>query len=217
MIRIDVFSDVVCPWCFVGKRRLDAALAAAGITDADIHWHAFQLNPDLPSGGVDRREYMQKKFGGLENVARIHERVVESGRSAGIEFHFDDITRSPNTFDAHRLLTLAASQGRQSILKEALLSAYFLEGRDIGDHAILSDVAAKAGVTGDIVAWLASDAGTREVREDLAAATQLEISGVPFFIFAGRYALAGAQPVEIFAQALDAVRNAPAGDSQPIG
>lgn len=217
-MRIDVFSDVVCPWCFVGKRRLDAALTAAGLGDAEVHWHAFQLNPDLPPGGVDRREYMRQKFGDEANVARIHERVSEAGRSAGIEFHFDRIARSPNTFDAHRLLKLAEAQHRQGAVKEALLSAYFLEGRDIGDHAVLQEIAAKAAMEGDVGAWLAGDGAADEVRADLAAAARFEISGVPFFIFGGRYALAGAQPPEVFAQVLAEARKLPDPDLPlPIG
>lgn len=216
-MRIDVFSDVVCPWCFVGKRWLDAALATAGIQDAEIHWHAFQLNPDLPPGGVDRQEYMQKKFGNPETIARIHERVSEAGRSAGIDFRFDAIKRSPNTFDAHRLLSLADTQGRQHALKEALLNAYFLEGRDIGDRAVLAEIAGKVGMTGDIPGWLASDAAAQEVQDDLNTAARLQISGVPFFIFGGRYALAGAQPPEVFAETLATAQQLPAGDSQLIG
>ena len=208
-MRIDVFSDVVCPWCFVGKRRLDAALATAGLGDAEVHWHAFQLNPDLPPGGVDRREYMRQKFGDEANVARIHERVSEAGRSAGIEFRFDRITRSPNTFDAHRLLKLAEAQQRQGAVKEALLSAYFLEGRDVGDRAVLTEIAAQTGMEGDIAVWLAGDAGAEETRADLAAAARFEISGVPFFIFGGRYAIAGAQPPEVFAQVLAEARKLP--------
>lgn len=217
-MRIDVFSDVVCPWCFVGKRRLDAALAAAGITDAAIHYHAFQLNPDLPPGGMDRQEYMRQKFGDAGNVERIHDRVREAGRSAGIEFRFDRIGRSPNTFDAHRLLALADTQGKQGALKDALMSAYFLEGRDIGDRAVLADIASKTGLSGDIPAWLAGDAAADEVRADLTTAARLEISGVPFFIFGGRYALAGAQPAEVFAQAIEAARQLPdPGPAGPIG
>ena len=217
-MRIDVFSDVVCPWCFVGKRRLDAALAAAGIADAEVRWHAYQLNPDLPPGGVDRSDYMRQKFGSEANIDRIHERVSEAGRSAGIEFRFDQIARSPNTFDAHRLLYLAGTQGLQGKLKEALLSAYFLEGRDIGDRAVLSDIAARAGMQGDTAAWLAGDAASQEVRADLETAARFEISGVPFFIFAGRYALAGAQPPEVFAQVLDETRKLPDPSAPlPIG
>ena len=212
-MRIDVFSDVVCPWCFVGKRRLEQALDAAKISDAEVHWHAFQLNPDLPPEGVDRRQYLEAKFG-PGAMERIHARLDEAGKSAGIDFQFDQIQRSPNTLDAHRLLWLAGTRGRQGALKEALLSAYFLEGRDVGDRAVLADIAARAGMDGDIPAWLAGDAGGREVREDLMQAARLQISGVPFFIFEGRLALSGAQPPEVFLQALDAARKPPAS---PIG
>lgn len=215
---IEVFSDVVCPWCYIGKRRLETALSAAGIGDADVHWRAFQLNPDLPPEGVDRRQYLEAKFGGPEGAARIHDRVREAGRTAGIDFRFEDIARSPNTFDAHRLLRLAAQQGRQGAMKENLLQAYFLKGRDVGDQQVLAAIAGETGVTGDVRAWLDSDAEAEGVRDDLAAAVRLGISGVPFFVFAGRYAIAGAQPAEVFAQALDAARRLPAqGDPQPIG
>ena len=209
-MRIDVFSDVVCPWCFIGKRRLDAVLAGAGLDDVEIRWHAFQLNPDFPPGGVDRREYLEGKFGAA-NVGRIHARVEAAGREAGIGFRFDRITRSPNTFDAHRLLALAADQGRQTALKEALLSAYFLEGRDLGDHATLAAIAAETGITGDVQGWLTGDGGAEAVRADLAAAADIGIGGVPFFIFAGRHALAGAQPAEVFQQALAAAAHAEGG------
>lgn len=212
-MRIDVFSDVVCPWCFVGKRRLEQALAAAKVTDAEVHWHAFQLNPDLPPGGVDRHQYLESKFG-PGAVERIHERLDQVGKDAGIDFQFDKIERSPNTLDAHRLLWLAGNQGRQSGLKEALMKAYFIEGRDVGDRKVLADIAKAAGITGDVTAFLAGDEGLHAVQEDLATAARLQISGVPFFIFAGRYALSGAQPPEVFAQALEAARSAP---SQPIG
>jgi predicted DsbA family dithiol-disulfide isomerase len=213
-VRIDVFSDVVCPWCFIGKRRLDAALSEAGMTGADIRWHAFQLNPGLPAEGVDRRRYLEAKFGGPETVERIHRRVSEAGLSAGIEFRFDRIDRSPNSFDAHRLLKLAAPQGRQHALNEALFKAYFLDGRDLGDRKTLTAIAGDAGVEGEVAEWFDSDAGAREVREDLATAAELAISGVPFFIFAGRYALPGAQPPEVFAQALTAARDA--DTTQPV-
>lgn len=212
-MRIDVFSDVVCPWCFVGKRRLEQALAAAKVTDAEVHWHAFQLNPDLPPEGVDRHQYLESKFG-PGAVERIHERLDQVGKDAGIDFQFDKIERSPNTLDAHRLLWLAGNQGKQSGLKEALMKAYFIEGRDVGDRKVLADVAKAAGISGDVPAFLTGDEGRHEVQEDLATAARLQISGVPFFIFAGRYALSGAQPPEVFTQALEAARSAP---SQPIG
>ena len=216
-MRIDVFSDVVCPWCFVGKHRLDAALAALGMADAEVHWHAFQLNPDLPPGGMDRQEYMRQKFGDPGTIAHMHDRVREEGRSAGVDFRFEKIGRSPNTFDAHRLLYLADTRGKQSALKEALFRAYFLEGRDIGDHTVLAALAAATGVSGDILSWLAGDDAAAEVHADLRTAARLEITGVPFFILDGRYALAGAQPPEVFVETLQAARQAQAGSKQPIG
>jgi predicted DsbA family dithiol-disulfide isomerase len=215
---IEVFSDVVCPWCYIGKRRLESALSTAGIPDADVRGRAFQLNPDLPPEGVDRRQYLEAKFGGPEGAARIHDRVRQAGRTAGIDFRFEDIARSPNTFDAHRLLRLAAQQGKQGAMKENLMQAYFLKGRDVGDRPVLTEIARETGIDGDVGAWLGSDAEATGVREDLAAARQLQISGVPFFIFGGRYAIAGAQPAEIFVQALDAARRLPdPGTAQPIG
>jgi predicted DsbA family dithiol-disulfide isomerase len=190
----------------VGKRRLEQALAAAQVADAEVHWHAFQLNPDLPLGGMERRQYLEAKFG-PGALERIHARLDEVGKDAGIDFQFDKIQRSPNTRDAHRLLWLAGTQGRQGPLKEALMKAYFTEGRDVGDRAVLADIAATVGVTGDIPAFLAGDGGQQQVQEYLSTAARLQISGVPFFIFDGRHALAGAQAPEVFAQALEAVRN----------
>lgn len=212
-MRIDVFSDVVCPWCFVGKRRLEQALAQAGLSDAEIHWHAFQLNPDLPPEGVDHKRYLETKFG-PGALERIHARLDEVGKAAGIDFQFDRIQRSPNTRDAHRLLWLAGTQGKQDALKEALLNAYFIDGRDVGDRKVLTEIAAAVGLDADVPAFLAGDGGLREVEQDLMTAAHLQISGVPFFIFEGRMALAGAQPPEVFQQALDSVRNQ---SPQPIG
>lgn len=212
-MRIDVFSDVVCPWCFVGKRRLERALAEAGLSDAEIHWHAFQLNPDLPPGGVDRRQYLESKFG-PGAAERIHARLDEVGKEAGIDFQFDRIQRSPNTRDAHRLLWLAGQQGKQGALKEALMQAYFTEGRDVGDRQVLAQVAATVGLEVDVPAFLAGDGGMREVEADLMTAARLQISGVPFFILDERIGLAGAQPPEVFRQAFDAARSQP---GQPIG
>lgn len=212
-MRIDVFSDVVCPWCFVGKRRLEQALTESGIRDAEVHWHAFQLNPDLPLEGVDRKQYLESKFG-PDAMERIHARLDAVGKEAGIDFQFDKIRRSPNTRDAHRLLWLAGTQGKQSALKEALMQAYFIDGRDVGDRKVLSEIAAAVGLEADVTTFLAGDGGVQEVEEDLMTAGQLQISGVPFFILDQRIGLAGAQPPEVFKQALEAARDQP---SQPIG
>ncbi|MDE2196940.1 MAG: DsbA family oxidoreductase [Gammaproteobacteria bacterium] len=205
-MRIDVFSDTVCPWCFIGKRHLQAALVDAVLLDADIHWHAFQLNPDMPPEGRDRKQYLDAKFGGPEAAERIYTRVRDAGRGAGIDFRFDRIKRSPNTFNSHRLIRLATTRGKADAMVESLFRGYFIEGRDIGDNAILAQLGAAAGMEGDLSAWLSSDNDTDEVRADLHTAAQLGISGVPFFILDNRYALSGAQPVEIFTQALKAAR-----------
>lgn len=207
-MQIEVFSDVVCPWCYIGKRHLEAALDRAGIKGVQVHWRAYQLNPDIPPAGLDRRRYLQEKFGSAEAVARIHERVTAAGLEADIRFQFDKIARSPNTFDAHRLLRLAAIQGKQQEMTEALFHAYFIDGHDIGDHQVLAGLAAGMGLSSDIAAWLASASESDGVRQDLAAAAQIGISGVPFFVFANRYALSGAQPVEVFMQALHAAQPA---------
>lgn len=201
-MHIEIFSDCVCPWCYIGKRHLEQALARAEVGPADIHWRAFQLNPDLPSEGRDRREYLDAKFGGPEQVHAIHARIQEAGRGAGIEFQFDRITRSPNTLKAHRLIRLAGAQQRAGGMVETLFRGYFVEGRDIGDPDTLAELAHSAGVAGDIHTWLAGDEQQAAVLEDLQAARRLGIGGVPFFILENRFALSGAQPVTVFAQAL---------------
>lgn len=205
-MRIDIFSDTVCPWCFIGKRRLETALAAMPPVETEIHWHAFQLNPDLPAQGRDRREYLDAKFGGAEAAERIYARVREAGRSVGIDFQFEKIIRSPNTFNSHRLIQLAATQHKADAMVEALFRGYFLEGRDIGDDATLAGLAHSAGLEGDIGTWLTGESERSEVLNDLRAGREFGISGVPFFIFASRYSVSGAQPVEVFRQAMDTVR-----------
>lgn len=205
-MRIEVFSDCVCPWCYIGKRHLEQALAQGEFGDADIHWRAFQLNPDLPPEGRDRREYLDAKFGGAEAVHAMQARIQEAGRGADIEFQFDKITRSPNTLNAHRLIRLAQTQNRAGEMAETLFRSYFTEGRDIGDAGTLAELAQTAGVIGDVRAWLAGDEQQAAVLEDLHSARRLGINGVPFFIFENRYALSGAQPVEVFTQALRAAR-----------
>ena len=205
-MRIQVFSDSVCPWCYIGKRHLEQALTQADIGPADIQWRAFQLNPDLPPEGRDRREYLDAKFGGPDAVRTIHARIEAAGRGAGIEFRFDRITRSPNTFNAHRLIRLADTQQRAAAMVEALFRAYFVEGHDIGDTDTLAELARASSLAVDLRAWLAGDGQRAEVLEDLQTARRLGIGGVPFFILEERYALSGAQPVAVFVQALQAAR-----------
>ena len=206
-ITIDVVSDSVCPWCFVGKRKLDAALALIEELDVNVNWRPFQLDPTIPAGGISRKEYMSKKFG-PEKIATIHDRLEGVGAEAGIAFAFDKITRSPNTLDAHRVIRWAQPSGKQSAIVERLFSLYFIEGGDIGDRDLLARVAAEAGLNEkEVRARLDTDADVVSVQEEIATAVRMGVSGVPFFILAGRYGVSGAQPAEILA---DAIRKAAA-------
>ena len=207
-LTIDVVSDVVCPWCYIGKRHLEAALA--GLPDAAravVRWHPFELNPDLPAAGVDRRSYLEEKFGGPERAAAIYARVREAGARAGIAFDFDAIARQPNTRDAHRLIGWAQARGDADALVERLFRAYFLEGRFLGDRATLVALAAQAGFDAEAArAWLASGQGADEIGAAGARARSLGITGVPFFIFDGKVALSGAHPPETMREAIAQAR-----------
>ncbi len=212
-LQIDIVSDVVCPWCYIGKRRLEAALALRGENEPEpvLKWHSFQLNPDIPAGGVDRRSYLERKFGGPERMRTVAARVEAAGREAGIEFAFDRIERQPNTLDAHRLIAWAQQTRPElaSVLVERLFRAYFLEGLDVGAPKRLAQLAGEAGYdAGEAATWLASDAGRAEVEAADQQARRLGIGGVPFFIFNQRLAVSGAQAAEIL---LDAIHQSSTG------
>jgi predicted DsbA family dithiol-disulfide isomerase len=212
---IDVVSDVVCPWCFIGKRHLEAALAglpeAAG---AKVRWHPFELNPDLPAEGVDRKGYLEAKFGGPARAAEIYARVREAGTRAGLDFDFEAIVRQPNTRDAHRLIAWAQSHGDAGPLVERLFRAYFQEGRYVGDRDTLAALAAEAGCdAGAARVWLESGLGADEIAEAEARVRALGISGVPFFIFDGKVGLSGAQPPEALREAIAQARAAATGSA----
>lgn len=204
-VTIDVVSDVVCPWCYIGKRRLEAALDAQDRPSPIIRWHPFQLNPDIPAGGVDRRSYLEAKFGGPERAREIYARVEAAGREVGIAFAFDRIERQPNTLDAHRLIawaqTVAAEQADG--LVERLFKAYFTEGANIGEAAVLAALAGEAGYDATAaLAHLQSDEGRSSIAAADERSKEMGISGVPFFIFNRRLAVSGAQPPDILADAL---------------
>ncbi len=210
MLDIDVISDVVCPWCYIGKRRLAAALAmlnhdAPGFASR-VNWHPFQLNPDLPGEGVDRRAYLERKFGGAERAATIYDRVRAAGATVDIPFAFDRILRQPNTLDAHRLVAWAQqpeSADSADALVERLFRAYFLEGRTIGDREVLAAVAGEAGFdAASARAMLDSDEGAEAVRAMDRRAREMGVTGVPFFIFNGSVAVSGAQEPRILAEAI---------------
>ncbi len=195
-LEIDVVSDVVCPWCFLGKRKLDAAMKQVAQFEYEVRWRPFQLDPTIPPEGIDRHEYMARKFG-PEKIAAIHARLEEAGKEEGISFAFDKITRSPNTLDAHRLIRWAQSSGKQSEIVERLFSLYFVEGQDIGDRDVLINVARDNGLDADLVARLFIEGvDIIPVQEEMSTAARMGISGVPFFIFGGKYAVSGAQPVD---------------------
>ena len=192
-LTIDVVSDVVCPWCYLGEKRLELALADAP-APAVVRWRPYQLDPTIPAGGLDRREYMEKKFGKSGRLKEVHDHLVRLGAEVGLAFHFDRIARSPNTLDAHRLIRWAASAGLQREVVDRLFKAYFVEGRDIGDRSALVDIARESGLDAAVVErLLAGEADKDEVRRAIAEAQAIGVTGVPFFIFAGRLAVPGAQ------------------------
>jgi predicted DsbA family dithiol-disulfide isomerase len=207
-MRIDIVSDVICPWCFIGKRRLEKALALRSELEPEITWRPFQLNPSMPDEGMERRAYLAAKFGGDAHADRIYANVTEAGATVGIPFAFDRIRRTPNTRDAHRLIRYAALAGRADAAVEALFQAYFIEGRDIGSHATLTEVAGELGLDEKAAAlWLASPAERDDVLAEDRGARRLGINAVPCFIFAGQYAISGAQEPEFFFPVFDLVQN----------
>jgi predicted DsbA family dithiol-disulfide isomerase len=203
-LTIDVTSDVICPWCYVGKRRLEEAIALAGRSDVRVRWHPFQLNPQMPKDGMDRRQYRTAKFGSWERSLALDAQVTEAGRGDGIPFAFDKIERTPNTLDAHRLIHLAGEEGMQDAVVEAIFRAYFVEGRDISQTAVLLDVIAGAGLNrlraeaalGRVVRWAA-------IRASEELAHRSGVQGVPYFLINNTLALSGAREPSAFLAAFE--------------
>lgn len=209
-LRIDVYSDVICPWCYIGKRRLERALPSVG-NDVRVTWRPFQLNPTMPLDGMDRSTYLQAKFGSLETFGRVEEQLITAGTGEGIAFAFGNIQRTPNTFAAHRLIWYAERQGKQDAMVEALFHGYFVEGRDIGNVMTLVQMAVQTGFERtEIESFLVSEAGSAEVKTEAAEGHRLGIRGVPYFVVNDRYAISGAQPPDRFVSAL---RKAEADDA----
>jgi predicted DsbA family dithiol-disulfide isomerase len=215
-LPIDVVSDVVCPWCFIGKRRLERAITLADVPVV-IHWRPFQLDATIPSGGKSRRDYLEQKFGSLERIGKMHEHIAKLGAELGIPFEFDRIEVSPNTLDAHRLIRWAAESNAQDAIVEALFRAYFIEGRNIGNGEILAEIAGSAGLDRKAIAdRIASGDERAEVQADIAGAQRMGVTGVPTFILANRYGLVGAQSPEELARALRQVAAEGAGESHAL-
>jgi len=215
-LKIDVVSDVMCPWCFIGKRRLEQALEAAHDVPVKVEWHPFQLDPTLPAGGKPRRQYLEEKFGSDARISEIYGRIAAAGADESIPFAFDRIEVSPNTLDAHRLIRWAGIEGLQDAVVERLFALYFLEGGNLADHAVLTAAAADAGMDGEMVArLLASDADLAETEAEVVHAQAIGVTGVPCFILDGKYAVSGAQPADVLEGAIRQVATERAGAAGP--
>jgi predicted DsbA family dithiol-disulfide isomerase len=204
-LHVDVISDVICPWCYIGKRRLEKAVAAFD-RPVEVRWLPFQLNPTMPKEGISRREYRTRKFGSWERSLELDAQVAAAGKANGIHFAFDQMERTPNTLDAHRLIWLADKEGVQDAVVEALFGAYFTEGRDIRNRQTLIDVVAEAGLKRHRAeAVLKNDEGQEAIKEAETLSRRHRVDGVPFFIINGEITLGGAQPPEAFIEAFGTV------------
>lgn len=203
MVKLDIISDPICPWCYIGKTHLFRALEAHPDHPFTLEWHPFQLNPTMPAGGMDRRAYLEGKFGGKEGAVRAYAPIAETAESVGLPVNFEAIQRTPNTLDAHRLIHWAGLEKRQTPVVQALFDAYFTRGEDIGDHAILVDIATRAGLDGAMITRLLA---TDQDRDDIVArdahARERGVTGVPTFVIANQHVVPGAQPPELWAQVI---------------
>ncbi|WP_170586874.1 DsbA family oxidoreductase [Ruegeria arenilitoris] len=205
-VKLDILSDPICPWCYIGKTNLDKALASVPDHPFVIEWHPFQLNPDMPEGGMDRREYLERKFGGKEGAVRAYAPVVEHAEKAGLNIDFEAMKRTPNTLDSHRLIHWAGIEGKQNQVVDALFTAYFVQGRDIGDHEVLADIADSVGMDAAVVLkLLKSDADRDDIRQRDTHSREMGVNSVPTFIVANQHAVPGAQPPELWAQVISEI------------
>ncbi len=209
MTQLDIISDPICPWCYIGKTKLDRALEKHPEHDLVIEWHPFQLNPEMPADGMDRREYLETKFGGKDAAVQVYGAIAQAAEDAGIEINFEGIQRTPSTINAHRLLHWAALEGKQNAVVDRVFKAYFREGKDISNHDILIDIATGAGMDGDVTRrLLESDADIQDVRERDASARDRGVSGVPCFVIANHYVVQGAQDTAMWEKVISELSDA---------
>ena len=202
-VRVDVVSDVVCPWCFIGKRRLEKAIALNPDIPVEVHWRPYFLNDWIPRDGISREQYLTTKFGSPERYKGIAQRVAAAAAAEGLTYAMDKISRQPNTLDAHRLIRWAERAGKAAEMKQKLMDLYFTEGADLTDKAVLAQAAAKIGLDADQISEaLASERDVAEVEHEALSAKEAGIEGVPCFIFGGKFAVSGAQAPEYLAQAI---------------
>jgi predicted DsbA family dithiol-disulfide isomerase len=207
IMRIDIMFDTICPWCYIGKKRLEESLAAAPIDGLEIHWNAFLLNPEMPPEGMDERQYTRTKFGGEARARRIYSAIARTGQAAGIDFKLDQIGWVPNTIDSHRVIRYAEREGRAAAAVEAIFQSYFLEGRDIGIRSALVDIGAAIGLDrARLGGYLISDEDRADVLEQNIRAHRLGISGVPAFIVDGQFSISGAQDTQVIQRLLAVAR-----------
>lgn len=204
MTKLNIVSDPVCPWCYIGKTYLDRALEQFPDHPFEIEWYPFQLNPDMPKTGMDRHEYLENKFGGKDGALQVYAPILERAEAAGLEIDFAGIKRTPNTLDAHRLIHWAGLEGRQTAAVSSLFRAYFNEGRDIGSLEVLIEIALSIGMDAEMVRRLfETDADVRDTQTRDSNARERGITGVPTFIIANQHVLAGAQPTELWVQVIN--------------
>ena len=205
-MQIDVISDTVCPWCYIGKRRLERALALRPQIEFDVRWRPFQLDPQTPPEGVDRKAYIERKFGSSDKIKPIHTALLKAGDDEGIPFAFEKITRTPNTLNSHRLIRWSHSMGVQDAVVEALFRSYFIEGQDIGDTKVLARIGDNAGMDSELVEeLLQSDADLELVAREDSLARKIGINGVPTFLIGGKVLVNGAQDAEHLVRIIDHV------------
>jgi len=208
-VRIDVVSDVVCPWCFIGKRRLEKAIALNPDIPVEVHWRPYFLNDWIPREGISREQYLTTKFGSLERYQGIAQRVSAAASAEGLTYAIDKISRQPNTLDAHRLIRWADGIGKAAEMKQKLMDLYFTEGADLTNHAVRVQAAAEIGLNPeDVRAGLESDRDVVEVEREALSAKEAGIEGVPCFIFSGKFAVSGAQEPEYLAEAIARIAQA---------
>ncbi|MEP1964018.1 MAG: DsbA family oxidoreductase [Tateyamaria sp.] len=206
-VKLDIMSDPICPWCYIGKAHLDRALTEHPDHPFEIEWHPFQLNPTMPSEGMGRRDYLEGKFGGKDGAVRAYAPIVEHAEKIGLKIDFAGIERTPNTLDAHRLIHWAGIEGKQTAAVSSLFKAYFVDTRDIGDVDVLADIADGIEMDAALVRrLLASDADREDISARDAHSRQMGINSVPTFIVAGQHAVPGAQPPELWAQVISELR-----------
>jgi len=211
-VRIDVVSDVVCPWCFIGKRRLEKAIALNPQIPVEVHWRPYFLNDWIPREGISREQYLTTKFGSPERYKGIAQRVSAAASAEGLTYAMDKISRQPNTLDAHRLIRWADGIGKAADMKQTLMNLYFTEGSDLTDHSVLVKAAATVGLDAETIRKdLASDKDVAEVEQEALSAKEAGIEGVPCYIFGGKFAVSGAQAPEYLAEAI--ARMAQAADA----